>query len=313
MNLYKFTIVIPLFNKVLHIERAIKSVLSQSFQDFDLIVVDDGSTDGSASLVLSSGDSRITLIQQDNAGVSAARNRGINTARGKFIAFLDADDEWRPEHLETLNSLTERYHGAGLYATNYTFYHSNGREFAATLKGIPKNQPEGLLISYFRTAGLGHPPVCASAACVPRVIFDEVGVFPIGKRMGEDLDMWGRIALKYRVAFSNRSTVIYHLEAENRACHKFYSTDEHPFIETYAGIDKSIDTKDSRRNISIYINRLHLENAIQHAINGNYSRARKLVSGDVMSKFPLRGLLWGTRVNYLSSFIWKIKRYFSNK
>ncbi|HDR8111751.1 glycosyltransferase family 2 protein [Bacillus thuringiensis] len=99
------SIVIPLYNKEHYIKRAIKSIIGQTFQNYEIIVIDDGSEDNSCNMVRSFQDSRIQLIQQKHSGVAAARNRGIESARADIIAFLDADDEWQPTFLETICSL----------------------------------------------------------------------------------------------------------------------------------------------------------------------------------------------------------------
>ena len=103
------SVVIPLCNKESYIRRALNSIVNQSFQDFEVIIVDDGSTDKGAEVVRGFDDPRIRLIQQENSGTFTARNRGIKAARGDLIAFLDADDEWKPEHLEVLLRLQEKY------------------------------------------------------------------------------------------------------------------------------------------------------------------------------------------------------------
>jgi glycosyltransferase involved in cell wall biosynthesis len=109
------TIIIPLYNKRSYIGRALDSVLHQSFQDFEIIVVDDGSTDNGAEVVKSYDDPRIRLIRQENKGVSVARNTGADRATADFIAFLDADDEWMPRQLETVSGLRKKFPDAGLF------------------------------------------------------------------------------------------------------------------------------------------------------------------------------------------------------
>ena len=115
------SVVIPLYNKKESVAHTLKCVLMQTYQDFEVVVVDDGSTDGSAEIVEGVDDGRIRLIRQENGGVSAARNRGIKEAKREYVAFLDADDEWKPEHLQTLVGLMEKYPQCGAYSTNYEF------------------------------------------------------------------------------------------------------------------------------------------------------------------------------------------------
>jgi hypothetical protein len=211
------SIVIPLYNKASHIGRALDSVLVQTVPDFEALVVDDGSTDGSDKVVECYTDSRIRLIRQANAGVSAARNRGIAEARGDLVAFLDADDEWLPGFLETILRLARLYPACGAYATSYDIAEEGGVKRPGRFTGIPAPPWEGIIPNFFRCVPV---PVWISAAAVPRRVFDTVGLFPVGVQPGEDADMWCRIALKYPIAFSHRTGAVYHLEAENRACRR---------------------------------------------------------------------------------------------
>lgn len=114
------SVIIPLYNKALYIRRALDSVLCQTFKDFEIIVVDDGSTDDGAEIVSKYLDSRITLIRQSNSGPGAARNRGVSLAKGELIAFLDADDEWLPEYLERTVSYLCANPGVAAISTGYT-------------------------------------------------------------------------------------------------------------------------------------------------------------------------------------------------
>ena len=115
----KFSVVIPLYNKEKYIESTIRSVLDQSHQDLEVLVVDDGSTDGSLALAERFASDRVHIIRQENQGVSVARNTGIEHASGEFICFLDADDQWRPEYLATIDALTEQYPESDIFVTAF--------------------------------------------------------------------------------------------------------------------------------------------------------------------------------------------------
>lgn len=305
------SVIIPLYNKELHIGRALKSVLNQTFANYEIIVVDDGSTDQGASLVRNFKDPRIQLISQINMGVSAARNRGIETASGKLIAFLDADDEWCPLFLETVQNLHEQHPDAGMYATSYHIVAPNGKTRSPRFHGIPCPPWEGILNSYFRSAALGEPPVSASSVCIPSEVFTKVGKFLIGKRMGEDLEMWGRIAMRYNVAFSTRCQAIYYQNATNRACSQFYENDIHPFITTGLASDYNRDLH-MRNDIFLYISKLIVENARQYVLAGKYATGRNLLKYYKVTSFPCRRFLWGSRFNLITKRIWEIKQLMVN-
>jgi len=229
----KISVIIPLFNKGPYIARALNSVLNQTYQDFEVIVVDDGSTDNGAEIVRGFDDPRIRLIRQENRGVSATRNQGFDKAISDFIAFLDADDEWMPKHLETILRLIENFPLAGMYTTAYKRRTPSGKTRWDCYKFIPHPPWEGLLPDYFKSAALGESPVCSSVVVIPRKIFIETGGFPEGYWYGEDSDLFGKIALKYPVAFSWEFGAIYHADALNRACdRKLPLENEEPFVMT---------------------------------------------------------------------------------
>jgi len=214
------SVVIPLYNKAPHIARAIDSVLAQTVQDFEIVVVDDGSTDNGSQIVASYTDPRIHLISQENQGVSAARNRGIAEARSDFLAFLDADDEWGDDHLEVLLRLRRNFPEAGAYSTAYSYVLSIGKITIANFKAIPPFPWEGVLPDYFKAAALGAPPVCASSVAIRKEVFQTLGDFIIGENRGEDLEMWARIALNYDVVFSWEGRCFYHRDVLGSACSK---------------------------------------------------------------------------------------------
>ena len=205
------SVIIPLYNKEASIATALRGVLAQTYQDLEIVVVDDGSTDGSAAIVETFDDSRIRLIRQANAGVSAARNRGIEEAKGEYVAFLDADDEWMPEFLEEIAALIADYPESRARATNYIF-NSNGVKSPTILRKIPFSGERGVLANYFEVASCSHPPMWTSAVCIDRALLQEVGGFPVGIKSGEDLLTWARVALRTDWAYSMRTMAQYNFD-----------------------------------------------------------------------------------------------------
>jgi glycosyltransferase involved in cell wall biosynthesis len=204
------TIIIPLYNKESSIATALRGVLAQSYQDFEVVVVDDGSTDGGAAVVEQFDDPRIRLIRQANGGVSAARNRGIAEARGEHVAFLDADDEWMPEFLEEICTLQTAFPECKAQATNYVF-NSRGVKSRTILRKLPFKGERGVLTNYFEVASCSHPPVCSICVCIERKLLQEIGGFPIGIKSGEDLLTWARIAVRTQWAYSRKALAIYNV------------------------------------------------------------------------------------------------------
>lgn len=205
------SVIIPLYNKEGSIAQALDSVMAQECQDFEVIVVDDGSTDGGAAVVENYGDPRIRLVRQENAGVSAARNRGIEEARGEYVAFLDADDVWMPGFLSEIGVLQKEFPQCRAQATNYVF-NSNGVKSPTILRKIPFGGERGVLVNYFEVASCSHPPVCSICVCIERRLLQEIGGFPVGIKSGEDLLVWARVAVRTDWAYSMREMAQYNFD-----------------------------------------------------------------------------------------------------
>lgn len=208
----KISVVIPLYNKADKIERTLKSVFAQTFTDYEIIIVDDGSTDNSSEIVEKFNDARILLIRQKNAGVSAARNRGICEAKGEYIAFLDADDEWLPEYLEEVNSLREEFPYCNAIAINYIHRYQTGKVIPTIIRGINWKGDRGILDNYFEVASQSHPPIWTSAVSVRKDALKSVGGFPEEIKAGEDLLTWARLACRNKIAYSRRPLAIFNIE-----------------------------------------------------------------------------------------------------
>ncbi len=210
----KFSVVIPLYNKEHYIEKTLESVLKQTFQDYEVLVVDDGSKDGSLKAAKKVSSEKVRVIEQPNQGVSVARNTGIMNAKGKYIAFLDADDEWREDYLETINDLTERFPQSDMFVTAYAVNMGNEKINYST-----QLSPEiGCLDSYWLTLAKGYDFVWTSATTIRRDALLDAGCFKPGEKIGQDLDMWARVARNNpKVAYSAKICVNYNRAAEANA------------------------------------------------------------------------------------------------
>lgn len=212
------SIIIPLYNKRNAIAQTIQSVLEQTILNFELIVVDDGSTDDSYSVVSQVNDPRIHLLHKENGGVSSARNIGIKTATYPFVALLDGDDYWAPTFLEEQLALIKDYPEAGMWGVNYAFV--KGDKCEPCNQGIGDGF-RGYVEGYF--ASSAHNDLfCSSSIVIRKDVFEKVGFFDERISSSEDLDMWYRIILHYPVVYYDKVLAYYNQNAENRVA---YDTD----------------------------------------------------------------------------------------
>ncbi len=209
------SIVMPLYNKESSILKTIQSVISQTYTDYELIVVNDGSTDNGTKIVENYPDIRINLINKENGGVCSARNRGIQEAKGEYIALMDADDLWDVKYLEEQVKMMNDFPDAAMWSINYAETR-NGKIVRRVPTGLPDGY-RGYVEHYFempeRVSDLFHP----SSTVIRREVFDKVGLFDERIKYAEDSDMWFRVNALYKTAFYDRYMVSYQLDAENRA------------------------------------------------------------------------------------------------
>jgi glycosyltransferase involved in cell wall biosynthesis len=210
----EFSIVVPLYNKAPEIARCLRSALSQTTTNFELIVIDDGSTDGGDAVVRSFQDSRVRFLQQENQGVARTRNHGVQVARSSIIAFLDADDEWLPNHLEEVARLVKLHPNAGLFLTG--FWLDRGGGWRRSIRLAKKYMKPGscLVADYFSVPD--GKITLPSASAFMRDALIAAGGFRT--MFGEDVDLWLRMAAMFPTAYSSEPTAIWHLDVKNRRC-----------------------------------------------------------------------------------------------
>lgn len=211
------SVVVPLYNKSSSVLKTIQSIQRQSFQDFEIIVVDDGSTDGSSEIVeaIQSSDSRLSLIKKTNGGVCSARNIGIKKSKGEFIALLDADDIWDKDYLQEQMHMVSDFPECSMWGINYGETIDD-----AIIREVPTGLPKGfrgIVEDYFRIPGRISDLFCSSSVLIRKYVFDKVGLFDERIRYAEDSDMWFRIIARFQVAFYDKYMVYYRFDAENRA------------------------------------------------------------------------------------------------
>ena len=214
----KFSIVIPLYNKEKDIKETISCVLSQTHTDFEIIIINDGSTDTSEEIVKGFNDHRICLYSKKNQGVSIARNFGVDKANSEYIVFLDADDFWYPNHLENLFSLITKFPNHSWFATAYEKKHNNNliSHMVSPILKLSKDW-KGEIENYFKNS-LIDCLAWTSAVCMKKDFFISLNGFDqtITMGAGEDTDLWLRAALKSPLVFSNTISARHNLDGSNR-------------------------------------------------------------------------------------------------
>ena len=278
---YNFSVIIPLYNKEAEIRDTILSVLGQSYQPLEIVVVDDGSTDRSADIVRSIDSPLIKFISQTNGGECAARNRAMSEASGEYMALLDADDRWEPEFLAEIVSMIEEFPGCGIYSTAFQIVSHDGI--------FPSDSPteRGVVDHFFRDS-LERNITIPSASVIPMNVVDRVGGFPAGMKMGGDQYMWVKIARHYKVCFSPRNLAIYSKVASNRSS-AIYSpeTSKYSFEKLYNPLGALYERE--------FIARVALGKALVVSAKGGTEDAQRTI--DVFSKTKFsRRILWKVRV-----------------
>lgn len=275
----KLSVVIPLYNKEKDISETLKSLFQQTFSDFEVVIVNDGSTDKSEEIVKTFDDSRIRLFSKENEGVARTRNLGVEKATSDYIVFLDADDYWYPFHLENLHDLIIKFPNEKWYAAAYEKKHNKKLTTPMSSPIMEKEKWSGIVDDYFKNS-LVDALAWTSAVCMKTDFFQKLNGFDpkITNGAGEDTDLWLRAALEAPLVFSTRISARHNLDGSNRISliptkqRVFMNLDnyeelakENPYLKKYLDVNRfsfAIQHKLAKDNVSFenYISKIDPEN-----------------------------------------------------
>ncbi|MFY8021245.1 MAG: glycosyltransferase family 2 protein [Bacteroidia bacterium] len=280
-----FSVIIPLYNKQGYIKKAMQSVLNQTFSAFELIVVDNNSTDHGFHLAQEIKDERIRFISETNKGVSFARNKGIQSSKFEYICFLDADDYWHTNHLKQLFDLIQEYPNAGCWADLYEIIESNGNKRSVVISQS-KLQSSFILENYFKKIAFGDSPIHINSACVPKKVLTEFNGFHESIHYGEDTLLWSSLFLNYPIVISNHMGSVYQRSADNRSDIPEKLIQELPVIKE---LEKLLEWKTAAKfqnDIRALIAKQLFLNLISCLKAGRRTEARRFAQDKRLKAFP---------------------------
>ena len=265
-----FSVIVPLFNKEPFILETLKSIINQSFQDFEVILVDDGSTDFGLQEVKKLNDPRLKVFSQENKGAGVTRNNGINMANAPYIALLDADDSWHENHLLELKKQIDMFPNAGLYCNNYEIFYSELVSRKAQFNF--EFSKDCIIVKDYFKASIINSVAWTSAVAFSKNKFEDVGGFDPKLKTAQDLDLWIRFALKYEVSFNPNITMSYKFHITNSLSknENEYNLIRYYFINKFREEEKTIPSL----KLYLDINRYSL--AIRSKLNGQKELCEKV-------------------------------------
>lgn len=287
------SVVIPLYNKEAFIVETLESVLNQIFTEFEVIVINDGSSDSSLAKVSSLIDPRLKIVSIENSGVSAARNMGIDVALFEWIAFLDGDDWWAPAFLEEMVVSIKNYPDEKLFASGRSrVFKKELDRYAHSL--LPKEGHTDK-VNYFEVISRYLPLIHSSSSVIHRSLFESVGNFRPGQRKHEDHDLWMRLAVGQDVVFVNKSLSFYRKTEQNTAStDNFTTTDFNNFMDTMISVKEKISANERgyfKKYYNKYVPLVYLQYYVQYTKEEDvmvFKTMRKLLNGRAL--FAVRAI-----------------------
>ena len=293
------SIVIPLYNKGFIIHNTIKSVLEQTFTDFELVIVNDGSTDSSLEIVSQFLDERILLVHQENKGAAAARNLGIEKATSNLIAFLDADDFWYPNHLEELVKLYSDFPNCGMYCNRFQTKIAKNKTLNNSYSYSISDDYRGIIPDFFE-ASLINRVATSSSILVSKQVLLENDCFNTNVSSGQDVELWTKIGIVNLVAINNKNTVIYNFDLPNSLTKKPISK------KTLMDFNQFKTAEKSNPSLKKFLDIYRLEYALQFKIIGNTTKS-KFYLKDITSKIPFKTKLLLFMPSFMLQMLLKTK------
>lgn len=296
-----FSVVIPLYNKENYVAESLRSVFSQTFADFEVIVVNDGSADSSASIARGFTDKRLQVVDHAaNKGLNAARNTGIRKAAANHIAFLDADDVWKPNFLETIAALIAAYPEAGLFATNYAEEYPNGR-LVTVRHHVALGEGRSGIVSDYYTAALAQPILWYGSSVVKKEVFEQAGPFDETITLWEDVDFNIRANMVAKMAFHNEICAIYRVFTENQIMNSPVTGKRIPDFDSYEGFAKTHPSAKRYLDVNRYIL------AIRFKLAGDRQTYKRLARGIDRKNLTARQKLLLSLPVFAVRFLKKVK------
>lgn len=300
-----FSVIIPLYNKENFVLNTIKSVLNQTFTDYEIIIIEDCSTDKSLEIVSKIENDTIRIIRHEkNKGLSASRNTGIKNANANYLAFLDADDLWKEDYLQELFQLTNDFPEAKLFATNYEEFYSDNKIL------VPENNSKNLknnsLIPDFFEISLAQPLYCPSSFCVEKSIFETIGFYDETITFGEDVDFNIRANNEFLLAYCKKPLVQYLILSENQITQSKLSG------KIITNFDK-FETKNHSKSLKKFLDFHRYIMAKHYKLEGNNENFMKMKNGISTSSLNNKQLILLHLPSSVLKFANQIKALFLSK
>lgn len=293
------SVIIPLYNKDFSISNTLSSVLSQTYSKFEIIIINDGSTDSSIDRVKQFSDSRIQLFNQENKGAATARNLGIEKAKGELIAFLDADDYWFPNHLEEIVRLYNDYPNCGIYCSRYSMKISKNKILNIDYGSHLNSDYRGIVKDIF-SSSMYYRVALTSALAIPKKIFSTNFMFNPKVSSGQDLELFTKIALEHNVAITNLKTIEYNFALENQLS-------KTPITKkTLLDFNQFKKAELSNLSLKKYLDLYRTEYALQFRIAGDIKKS-KLYLNEITTPISLKTKILLITPVYILKTLLKIK------